>query len=42
MGEINNQIYEITKLTLSKLSKIKVDDNEIKDVVSNVQKRVIN
>jgi len=42
LGEINNQIYEITKLTLSKLSKIKVDDNEIKDVVSNVQKRVIN
>jgi F-type H+-transporting ATPase subunit b len=42
INEIDNQIYEITKLTLSKLSKIQVNDNEIKDIVTNIQKKVVN
>ena len=40
--QINAQIREITKLTLSKISNIKVSDNEIKDIVENIQKKVIN
>ena len=37
---INDQIFEITKLTISKISDINLDDNEIKDQISNVQQRV--
>ena len=40
--QINAQIREITKLTLSKISNIKVSDNEIKEIVENIQKKVIN
>jgi len=40
--QINDQIYEITKLTLSKISNMKADDNEIKDVVTNIQQGAIN
>ena len=42
LKQINDQIYEITKLTLSKISNIKADENEIKDVVTSVQQRIIN
>ena len=42
LNKINEQIYDITKLTLSKISNIKADDNEIKEVVKNVQQEVIN
>ena len=42
LKQINAQIYEITRLTLSKISNIKADDNEIKDVVTSVQQRAIN
>ena len=42
LTQINDQIYEITKLTLSKISNIKVDDNEIKEVVTSVQQGVVN
>ena len=42
LKQINDQIYEITKLTLSKISNIKVDDNEIKEVVTSVQQGVVN
>ena len=42
LKKINEQIYEITRLTLSKISNIKADDNEIKDVVTSVQQRAIN
>jgi F-type H+-transporting ATPase subunit b len=42
LRQINDEIYEITKLTLSKISKIKVDDNEIKDTVISIQQGAIN
>ena len=42
LTQINDQIYEITKLTLSKISNIKADDNEIRGVVQSVQQGVIN
>ena len=42
LKQINDQIYEITKLTLSKISNIKADDNEIKDVVTSVHQGAIN
>ena len=42
LKQINDQIYEITKLTLSKISNIKADENEIKDVVTSVQQRIVN
>ena len=41
LKEINNQIYDITKLTLSKISNIIADDNEIKKMVKILQDRVI-
>ena len=40
--QINNQIYNITKLTLSKISDIKAEDSEIKNIVKNIQEKVIN
>ena len=42
LTQINDQIYEITKLTLSKISNIKADDNEIRGVVQSVQQGVVN
>ena len=42
LTQINDQIYEITKLTLSKISNIKADDNEIRGVVQSVQQGVAN
>jgi len=42
LRQINDEIHEITKLTLSKISKIKVDDNEIKDTVISIQQGEIN
>jgi F-type H+-transporting ATPase subunit b len=42
LNKINDQIYEITKLTLLKISNIKAEDNEIKEAVTNVQQKVIN
>jgi len=42
LKQINDQIYEITKLTLSKISNIKADDNEIKDVVTSIHQGAIN
>jgi len=42
LKQINDQIYEITKLTLSKISNIKADDNEIKNVVTSVHQGTIN
>ena len=42
LKQINDEIYEITKLTLSKISNIKADDNEIKDVVTSVHQGAIN
>ena len=37
---IDDQIYEVTKLTISKLSSIKIEDKEIKKFVSEEQARV--
>jgi len=42
LNQINDQIYNIAKLTLSKLSNITADDNEIKEAINNVQRKVIN
>ena len=42
LKQINDQIYEITKLTLSKISNIKADDNEIKNVVTSIHQGAIN
>ena len=42
LKQINDQIYEITKLTLSKISNIKADNNEIKDVVTSIHQGAIN
>ena len=39
--KINNQILEITKLTLSKLSSVPVNDEEIKDSVTKAQSKAI-
>ena len=41
LQEIHNQIYEITKLSLSKISNVSVSDNEIKEVVDTVEKKVV-
>ena len=42
LNQINDQIYDITKLTISKISSIYVSDNDIKDVVKSVQQKVVN
>ena len=35
----NDQIQEITRLTLSKISNFKVTDDEIRDVVSKIERK---
>ena len=42
LNQINDQIFDITKLTLSKISSIGVSDNDIKDIVTNEQQKLIN
>ena len=39
--KINNQILEITKLTLSKLSSVPVNDEEIRDSITKTQSKPI-
>ena len=39
--DVKNQIQEITKLTLLKLSKIQVTDQEISDAISTTQNKLI-
>ena len=41
LQKIHDQIYEITKLTFSKISSVPVSDNEIKEVVDNVEKKAV-
>lgn len=41
LKEINDQIYDITKLTFSKISDIKINNDEIKEVIQNIQQKVI-
>ena len=40
LKQIHEQIHEITKLTLSKLSSVQINDQEIKESVANAQSRV--
>ena len=40
LKQIREQIHDITKLTLSKLSSVQINDQEIKESVANVQSRV--
>jgi F-type H+-transporting ATPase subunit b len=42
LNHINDQIYEITKLTLSKISNIQIETDEIKKIVNDVQKKAVN
>jgi len=42
MGQINDQIYEITKLIVSKISNIEVNSNDIKETISKIDTKVIN
>ena len=40
LKQIHKQIHDITKLTLSKLSSVQINDQEIKESVANSQSRV--
>ena len=42
LDTINDQIHEITKMLLSKLSSVNVTDNEIKTSISNISQNKIN
>ena len=42
LNQINDQIYDITKLTLSKISNINISNDEIKNIVKSVQQKAIN
>jgi len=42
MGQINDQIYEITKLIVSKISNIEVNSNDIKETISKIDTKVVN
>jgi F-type H+-transporting ATPase subunit b len=42
LSQINSQIYDITKLTLSKVSNISVSDEDIKNIVKSVSTKVVN
>ena len=42
LKQIHDQTYLIAKLTLSKISNVPVNDNEIKDTVDKLQSKVIN
>lgn len=42
LKKINDQIYDITKLTLSKISNINANDNDIKEIVDEVKDRIVN
>ena len=42
LKEINDQIYDITKLTISKITNIEIKDVDIKNMIKNVQGKVVN
>ena len=42
LQQINDQIYEITKLTISKISSINVAENDIKDQIKNIEQKELN
>ena len=41
LQKIHDQIYEITKLTLSKISNVDASDDEIKEVVDSVEQKTV-
>ena len=41
LDQINLQIFEVTKLTLNKISKFSIDDNEIKNSIDKIKSKVI-
>ena len=41
LKEINNQIYDVSKLIISKISNISVNENEIKSAVDNLNKKAL-
>ncbi len=41
LEQINLQIFEVTKLTLSKISKFSIDDNEIKNSIDKIKAKVV-
>lgn len=42
LSQINSQIYDITKLTISKVSNISVSDEDIQNIVKNVSTKAVN
>ena len=40
--QINDQIYEITKLIVSKISNIEINNDDIKDAIKKIDTKVIN
>lgn len=42
LSQINDQIYDITKMTLSKITSIEISDNDIINIVKEVQQKAIN
>ena len=42
LNQINDQIFDITKLTLSKISSVVVSNSDIKDIVTSEQQKLIN
>ena len=42
LSKINDQIFDITKLTISKISNMDIDENDIKEVIKNIQPKVTN
>ena len=41
LEQINLQIFEVTKLTLNKISKFSIDDNEIKNSIDKIKAKVV-
>jgi F-type H+-transporting ATPase subunit b len=42
LNQINDQVYDITKLTLSKISNMDVNDADIKEVVKSIKHKELN
>ena len=42
LEQIDDQIYDITKLTFSKIANISTTDNEVKEVVDRIKQKVVN
>ena len=42
ISQIDNQIYEVTKMLFSKLSVVRVEDKEIKDSILSIKNKTVN